>query len=310
MSDPSQNRISVLILTLNEELCLPRCLQSVSWSDDVVVLDSFSRDATREVCAQFENVRFYQRQFDDYASQRNHALHEIEYRHEWLFIIDADEICPEPLWLEMESAVREAKPETVVFMMRRKDFFMGKWMRHNNMYPVWLERLARPRQVRYERAVNEHIVFEGAWAPLQGHLHHFPFAKGLDFWLERHNRYSTMEAANRRVSAEPVKIANLLSRNPIERRKTLKNLSAVVPARFLVFFLYNFFVKFCFLDGRRGIYFVLLKTFYEFTIDLKALPYDHSAAAIDGDEKQDARVFRIVTTGQDNARTDTTKVIG
>jgi glycosyltransferase involved in cell wall biosynthesis len=294
---------------LNEEQCLARCLDSVSWCDDIVVLDSFSRDATREICGQFSNVRFYQRRFDDYASQRNHALHEIEYRHDWLFVIDADEICPKSLWTEMQTAVRDATPDVVVFMMRRKDFFMGKWMRHNNMYPVWLERLMRPDHVHYERAVNEHVVFEGAWARLDGHIHHFPFAKGLDFWLERHNRYSSFEAAGRRRAKEPVEFAKLLSSNPIERRQTLKSLSARLPGRFLVFFSYNFFFRFCFLDGRRGMYFVLLKTFYEFTTDLKALQYDHSAIAVEDEEIDRTPLFRVVATTRKDAQADSTKAL-
>lgn len=268
-ASPSESGISVLILTLNEEVSLAQCLESVAWSTDIVILDSFSSDNTKDICEQFENVRFYQRQFDNYSSQRNYALHHIEYSCEWLFIIDADEICPRSLAFEMVSAVQSADCNTVVFMMRRKDFFMGRWMQHNSMYPVWLERLVRPRQVRYQRAIHEYLVFSQKWAVLDGHLYHFPFNKGLDFWLERYNRYSTIEAEERLKAREPIELGMLFACNPLVRRKTLKSLSFYLPARFLIFFLHNVFIKWCFLDGKRGMYYVMLKTWYEFLIDVK-----------------------------------------
>jgi hypothetical protein len=118
-----------------------------------------------------------------------------------------------------------------------------------------------------------------------------------------------MEAANRRRSRESARLGALFSSNPIERRQTLKSLSARIPGRFLVFFLYNLLFRFCFLDGRRGMYFVLLKTFYEFTSDLKALGYDHSAIAVQDDEIYRRPLFRTVATPADNARADSPKAL-
>src|SRR5690606_5011113 len=83
--------VSVIVLTFNEELNIARCLDSVSWCDDVVVVDSHSTDRTREIAAA-KGARVELRPFDNYANQRNHALKEIEYRHPWVLMLDADEV--------------------------------------------------------------------------------------------------------------------------------------------------------------------------------------------------------------------------
>src|SRR5262245_59816290 len=88
--------VSVLILTLDEEVNLAGCLDSVAWSDDVVVLDSFSRDGTVDI-ARARGVRLFQRQFDNYANQRNYGLRDITYKHEWVLMLDADERVPPEL---------------------------------------------------------------------------------------------------------------------------------------------------------------------------------------------------------------------
>ena len=82
--------ISVLVLTLNEEINLPGCLETLAWSDDIVVYDSYSSDRTVEI-AQQAGARVVQRKFDNYATQRNAALTDVEYIHPWIIMIDADE---------------------------------------------------------------------------------------------------------------------------------------------------------------------------------------------------------------------------
>ena len=99
--------ISVLILTKNEEIDLPGCLDSVSWSDDVFVFDSFSTDRTAEI-ARSHGVNFVQRKFDGYSSQRNAALDELPFRHDWIFILDADERPTAELVREMQQAASSA----------------------------------------------------------------------------------------------------------------------------------------------------------------------------------------------------------
>jgi len=266
----TQAGVSVSIITRNEESSLKRCLDSVSWSGDIVVLDSYSTDLTESIANGFPGVRFLQRKFDDYSSQRNHALHEVDYHNSWVFIIDADEVCPADLKEEILRTAASADQEAVVFHMRRKDFFLDRWMRHTTMYPVWFERLVRPKRVRYTGIFNEHLAWEGKEGFLKHHLHHFPFDKGLAFWIDRHNRYSTLQAQeNIEKSRDPLVLRALFCRNPLQRRAEMKKLYAKIPSKWFLYLLYNFFVKGCFLDGIKGIKFVLLRSYYEYMVDLK-----------------------------------------
>ncbi len=120
--------ISVLILTLNEEMNLAACLESVRWCDDVVVLDSLSRDGTVAIAEQY-GARVVRRPFDNYARQRNFALSDISYRNPWLLMLDADERVPVELQREMLSATAAADPTLAMFRMRRKDHLFGRWIR-------------------------------------------------------------------------------------------------------------------------------------------------------------------------------------
>jgi glycosyltransferase involved in cell wall biosynthesis len=263
--------ISVLILTLNEEANLEECLESCSWSDDVVVLDSFSSDRTREIAAR-RPVRFFERTFDNYAAQRNAGLTEIQYKHSWVLMVDADERTPRDLADELQRRVVEADGDTVLFYMRRKDFFLGRWLRRSSGYPTWFGRLMRVGRVRVEREVNEQFIADGKTAYLQAHLHHYPFNKGIAHWVERHNRYSTMEAlAKMQVSRTPLRVASLLSSSPVERRRALKHLAYRLPMRPGLLFFYWYVFRLGFLDGRAGLAFSMMRATYEFLIDLKVM---------------------------------------
>jgi glycosyltransferase involved in cell wall biosynthesis len=116
--------ISVLILTKNEERDLPGCLESVAWSDDVHVFDSYSTDRTVEI-ARAAGAEVHQRVFDDYASHRNAALNEIRFKHRWVFLVDADERPTAELVREMQQTVlavgRSAQQASLGFRLRRRD---------------------------------------------------------------------------------------------------------------------------------------------------------------------------------------------
>jgi glycosyltransferase involved in cell wall biosynthesis len=263
--------VSVLILTWNEETNLTECLDSCLWCDDVVVMDSFSTDRTCEIATR-PGVRFFQRKFDNYAAQRNAGLNEIQYRHPWVLMLDADERTPVELVAEMEQRVSSADADTVLFRMRRKDFFLGQWLRRSSGYPTWFGRLVRLGRVRVEREVNEEYIPDGKAGYLTAHLHHFPFNKGLGYWYERHNRYSTMEAlAKLQHARRQMSVRSLFSGDPIERRRALKLLAYRMPMRPIVVFFYWYVWRLGFLDGRAGLAFSSMRASYELFIDLKVL---------------------------------------
>lgn len=260
--------ISVLILTLNEELDLPECLKSVSWSDDVVVFDSFSTDHTVKI-AKESCARVFQRKFDNYAAQRNAALSEVQYKYPWVLLVDADERWPESLCSEMIEAIR-ADGKISLFHFRRKDMFMGKWLRRSTGYPTWTGRLLRPDSVRVEREINEEYHTDEEVGYLNGHFIHYPFNKGVANWFDRHNRYSSMEAISlAREVGEKLRLLNLISQNPIVRRKAMKQLAYRLPFRPIIVFFYLYFFRLGFLDGVPGLIYCRLRAIYEYMIDLK-----------------------------------------
>jgi glycosyltransferase involved in cell wall biosynthesis len=265
------NGVSVLILTLNEESNIADCIDSCRWSDDIVVLDSLSQDRTREIAAAM-GARVVERAFDNYAAQRNAGLSTVAYKHPWVLMVDADERVPRDLADEIAERVAAASSDQVMFRLRRKDFFLGQWLRRASGYPTWFGRLVRPGQVQVMRDVNEEYVADGQIGHLNSHFHHYPFNKGVAYWFERHNRYSTLEAlASVALRGEPLGSLALFSLDPIARRRALKRLLYRVPLRPAIIFLYLYVVRLGLLDGRAGYYFSRMRAAYELFIDVKVL---------------------------------------
>ena len=265
------NSVSLLILTLNEEANLAECIDSCGWSDDVIVFDSLSQDRTREI-ALAKNARVFERPFDNYAAQRNAALTTVRYKYSWVLMVDADERVPTELAAEACVKVAAADADTVMFRMRRKDFFLGQWLKRSSGYPTWFGRLVRIGRVRVERDVNEEYIADGRIEHLDSHLHHYPFNKGVAYWFERHNRYSSMEAlAKVSMAVEEHKTGALFGTDPVARRRTMKQMLYRVPARPFIVFLYLYFIRLGVLDGRAGFQFSRMRAIYESLIDVKVM---------------------------------------
>jgi hypothetical protein len=163
----------------------------------------------------------------------------------------------------------------VLFRMRRKDMFLGRWLRRSSGYPTWFGRLMRVGRVRIEREVNEEYIADGDVIHLHSHLIHYPFNKGISYWIERHNRYSTLEAlATIRSRADPISVRRLLSPDPVARRRTLKQIAYRLPLRPSIVFCYWYFLRMGFLDGRAGYIYSRMRASYERLIDLKVLEQD------------------------------------
>lgn len=265
--------VSVIVLTYNEEGNIGRCLDSVSWCDDIVVLDSISSDRTREI-AEAKGARVLERVFDNYANQRNHALRGIDYRHEWVLMLDADEAVPDALREEIGSVLSLPSgdmADITLYRLRRKDYFMGTWLRRSTNYSsLWFGRLMRVGRVWVERSINEEYHTDGKVAELKEALVHYPFNNGLNAWVDKHNRYSYMEAqliVER--GGRDWRLGELFVSDAVIRRKALKGLVYSLPGRPLIMFFGRYFLAGGMLDGRAGLMFCLLKTYYEYLIDCK-----------------------------------------
>jgi glycosyltransferase involved in cell wall biosynthesis len=261
--------ISVLILTLDEEVNIAECIDSLPWRNDVYVLDSESQDRTAAIASAM-GARVVSRKFTDYADQRNFGL-QLPFTNEWIVMLDADERLTPELAAEITRRTNSAPPETAMYRVRRRDMFMGRWLKRSSGYPTWFPRVARKGLVRVERAVNEVFVANGAVEELGEHIDHYPFNKGLAWWFERHNRYSTGEAdlVAGRKQAEAWRVGHLFVPDPAVRRAALKGLAYRLPVRPFLVFLYLFVVRLGFLDGGAGFHFASMRMAYEIMIDAK-----------------------------------------
>jgi glycosyltransferase involved in cell wall biosynthesis len=261
--------VSVLILTYNEEVNLPACLKSASWTDDVLVFDSFSTDRTLDI-ARSAGARVIQRAFDNYGAQREAARMQGQFKYPWVLVLDADEMPDAELVAELRSiAAKEGSPDA--YRMRRKDHFRGKWVRHATLYPCWFVRFFRHERVRYEaRSVHEYPVVEGTVGELKGHLLHHSFNKGLEEWWKKHLRYAVLEAQESlKMRAGPCDWAGLTAfSDPVRRRRSMKILSTKLPMRPTLRFLYMYVLRRGFLDGFAGLTYCRMLAIYEYLIVL------------------------------------------
>ncbi len=260
---------SVLILTLNEEINIDSCLESLQWCDDIVVYDSLSDDKTIDIARQ-KGARIVERKFDNWSSHQNWAVKNIKFKHPWVFYMDADERCTKELQAEIQR-VTASENNNSAYRIRRRDFYMGTWLKRAQLYPTWIIRLFRPDKIQYERLVNPIAKVDGKIGTLDGHIDHYPFSHGVNHWIERHNRYSNMEAKeliNSKIN-EPVKFVECFSNDPNVRRAMQKNIFFRLPFRPLIKFIYYYFFRLGLLDGKAGLSYSLLQAIYEYMIVLK-----------------------------------------
>ena len=260
---------SILILTKNEEANIGACLDLVAWCDDVVVLDSLSTDRTREIAAA-RGARVFEREFDDFGAQRNHALDHIEFRNPWVFHLDADERFNDVLRQECEEVI--AKDEHSAYFVANRIIFLGRWIKHSSQYPYHQVRLVKRGEARF--AKSGHGQREDAPRRGVGYLQtpydHLNFSKGIADWVDRHNRYSSEEAAEASALCEgPVPLGDIVSGHALARKRALKRLHARLPARWFFKFVYLYVWKGGLLDGYPGFAYCTLNGFYDFLITVK-----------------------------------------
>lgn len=272
----SKQMISILILTLNEEQNLPACLETVGWSDDIHVLDSYSSDKTIQIAENF-GARTWYRKFDSFSQHQNWALENISFKHPWVFYFDADERVTTELAEFMQAAV-QSPGDHVAFRVQRRDFFLNTWLKHVQL-TAYYERLFRPEKMRYERLGHCVSNPDGPVGSVAGYLDHYPFSKGIAEWITKHNFYSDQEAQQIIASRSSeytahTSLLRLLSsavsaNHSNKRRRVLKEIYYKMPGRPLIKFLYMYLGKLGFLDGRAGFTYSLLIAFYEYWIILK-----------------------------------------
>ena len=261
--------ISVVILTYNEETNIARCLDSVSWSDDILVVDSFSEDRTVEI-SKHHGARVIQRAFKDFSSQRNFGTEQGNLKHEWVLHLDADEIVTPELRAELATAMFGDKD---AYRVSLKLIFCGKFLRHAGLFPWYQVRFGRKQALRFKQVGHgqRETLEPGRIGTLKSSLLHFNFSKGLCDWIEKHNRYSTAEARQNvyGYTDDDVPILDLFSIATDRRRRAAKKIFRRLPCRAAIRFIYMYLFRGGILDGKAGFTYCRLLAWYEWLIVLK-----------------------------------------
>jgi glycosyltransferase involved in cell wall biosynthesis len=272
--------ISVVVLTHDEAVNIERCLASVRWAGDVLVVDSGSRDGTPEM-ARAMGARVIHRSFDNFANQRNHALDHGDLKYPWVLHLDADEEASEALRQEVLAVVSGAPGMKPAWRVPSRLMLLGQWLRRSGMYPAYQVRFGLRDSLRFTMVGHgqRETLPPHDLGTFTGHLVHHNFSKGISDWLAKHARYARDEARIAVATRGTVCWVHLLrARDGVERRRALKALSHTLPARPLLRFLYVYGVRRGFMDGRAGLRYALLMATYQWAIDLNAIELRHAAA--------------------------------
>ena len=288
--------ISVLIPVRNEIANIADCLASVAWSNDVVVIDSDSRDGTcgkaKSLGARVIDFRWN----GQFPKKKNWALENVSWKNEWVLILDADErILPE-LADEIRNELKQ--PRADGYFINRRFVFLNQWIKHCGYYPSWNLRLFRHAKGRYEKLhagdtasgdneVHEHVVLNGTTAYLKEDMLHFAYPN-IHTWVEKHNRYSNWEAEVE-VRGEGNGEAGARIGGQLAARRRLRTWSRHLPFRPTLRFFYSYVLKRGFLDGYAGYAFCRLLASYEMLNVFKAYELRKREAGSSGQRLIDTR---------------------
>ncbi|MBU3740724.1 MAG: glycosyltransferase family 2 protein [Candidatus Kapabacteria bacterium] len=242
--DPAS--ISVVIITRNESANIDRCLQSVAWADEIVVVDSESTDDTVERC-KGHGARVVSRPFTGFGAQKNAALDLAGCT--WVFSIDADEVVSEELARSIRHAVEH--PTADAYQVRRRFFFLGKRLGHGRGSVDTIVRLVRRGTARFSDAlVHEGFEIRGVPAVLDGEMEHYSYDT-INQVLEKFNRYTSLAAVEMRAN---------------NRRRSVVGTLLAWPVYFLKFYLLHG----QWMNGLHGLVWSVLSSWYPFVKVAKA----------------------------------------
>ncbi len=260
--------MSVVVLTQDEEPNIRRCLASLAWAEQVVVVDSGSTDDTI-LLARALGAEVVQQPWLGFSAQRESALRLPLLRHDWVYFVDADEwVSPQ---LAVEIAARLRVPSCAGFAHRFRLVFEGTWIRHCGWYGgSWLVRLVDRRYAKFDGSlVGERVCVDGPVERLQHDIVDDD-RKGLTAWLHKHVRYAQLEAQRRgRPMPLSERVRALRSRadtRPLGRAVLKDVIFPFVPAKPIALFTYMYVVRLGLLDGLAGLRFCFYHAWYEASV--------------------------------------------
>ncbi len=241
-----REKLSAVVITLNEEKHLGACLRSLAFADEIVVADCGSTDRTRDIAADM-GATVIEHTWTGFGPFKRWATGQAS--HDWILSLDADETVTPELQASIFNALNH--PEHAAWLLPRRNRFMGRWLRHGEGYPDWCLRLFDRRRAQWsEDAVHEKVLIDATPGRLKGDLLH-QSEDGIAAYLEKQNRYTSLQA-ERLAAAEKKPGAGKLLLSP--------------PLRFIKFY----FLRLGFLDGLPGFVHICIGCFNSFIKYVKA----------------------------------------
>ena len=233
--------LSVCIITFNEEDNIARCLKSLSFADEIIVIDSGSTDKTEKIIHKFKNIRLLKRKFDNYVNQKNFGIKKAS--HDWVLALDADETVPPELASELVSVL--STPIFDAYEIPRITRYMNKWIRHGGWYPDFQTRLFKKKEGLFTGIlVHEKVKTNGTLGKLRNPLRHYSY-KNIADHINFINKYSDLTAKEKQLQG-----------------KSSGVLLAFFEGVWKFFSMY--ILKRGFLDGKEGFILAVFGFFYNF----------------------------------------------
>lgn len=254
-------RIAAVILTLNEETTIQSAITSVSWCDEVIVLDSGSTDSTCEIALANHANLFIHKQDPPFliTEQRNWAIKNCNIESEWILFLDADEIIGPELKEEIIEKLSGLRQE-VAYELAPRYWFMGRWLRYTQGFPNWHPRIVKKGLVMFQGGVWESFTGCHSVGRMAIPYEHYSFSKGLEDWVHKHIRYARWEAHS---------VVDFIDTGSVTALRTKRSLSVrqmaarLWPLRPLLRFFEKYLFRLGILDGWQGLVFCLMMSMYE-----------------------------------------------
>lgn len=235
-------KVSVIIITYNEEKNIGRCLSSIDWVDEIVVVDSQSTDDTKKVASEFTQ-KVFDITWEGFGKAKDFAKDEAS--HQWILSVDADEVVPEDLKEEIQK-ITKSEDSFNGYYIPRKSNFLGKWIKHGGWYPDYVLRLFKKDKAGFNHSmVHEKVEVNGRIGYLRNALLHYT-DPNFDHYLEKLNRYTSLGAEELFKKGKRTKLFDVMFRP-------------------LAVFLKMYFVKRGFLDGLSGFILAVSSAFHVFS---------------------------------------------
>jgi glycosyltransferase involved in cell wall biosynthesis len=234
-------KVSVYMITYNNERTVEKALQSVTWADEIVVVDSFSRDKTTEICRRFTD-KVFQRKWPGHRDQYQYTADLTS--HEWVMFVDADEEVSSELAKEIRETLNGGPEGVDGFFVYRRTYYLGRWIRYGGWYPDGEIRLYRRNKGRWEGGLHAKVVVDGEVKPLKNQYLHYTY-RNISDQIRTIDMYSKIAAEDMIQKGERCILFKLLFHPPFR-------------------FIKEYLIKSGFRDGLPGLVIAISTMFYVF----------------------------------------------